>query len=39
MSWGNQIGFCPQCKKPITPKDFITGAHDVVCEKSQGAIR
>jgi hypothetical protein len=37
MSWGNQMGFCPNCKMQISIDDFISGGHDVVCEKSPSA--
>ena len=37
MSWGNQIGFCPNCKALISANDFITGDHDSFCEKSQSS--
>jgi hypothetical protein len=39
MSWENKVGFCPECGLAITPKDFITGSHDVVCEKQKSAIK
>lgn len=37
MNWADQIGFCPECKAQISMNDFISGGHNVVCKKSQGA--
>jgi hypothetical protein len=31
------MGFCPQCKMQISIDDFISGGHDVVCEKQKSA--
>ena len=37
MDWNEQIGFCPSCKMQISANDFISGGHDVVCEKQESA--
>ena len=31
------MGFCPKCKMLISADEFISGGHDVVCEKQKSA--
>lgn len=37
MNWSNQQGSCVECGMTISTNDFITGVHDVVCEKQKSS--